>query len=503
MRRFLIFLSLCFSFLFCSAQENFEIIRGGCLPTGLPQHSYANSSLLASPRRMPTINNQWDASRTYRQLVILVEFCDQTFELDNARNEYELMLNEPGYNGSKGPGCMADYYREQSNGLFNLQFDIYGPYTVSQKAQPYDNPDNKTRNYGRESLIEATNLFLEENSTIDFSQYDWNGNGYVNQVIYIYAGVSGNITSQAAYGHIWPNTSIFSTITTPDGLRIRDYSCSGEKWPTSVYRSCGIGTICHEFSHSLGLPDIYPTNGWCMSICDEWDLMDGGNFTNYGWCPTNYTPLEKMLLGWLTPVELQEPAGIVALKPVSEGGEVYRVMLADNGDEDAEYVLIENRQQTGWDKGAPGCGLMAWHVHYHKGAWSSNSVNNKKDNPYFHPIYADGLNYVQWREKCMNEGLSIYQNSYRMNSRLLSTSPFPYMDQNAIPEAEITNILVDDDGLASFDFRRPNTGIEFTMADGQRAEIIYTIDGRRIDKPQKGVNIIRTSDGQIRKVVIK
>ena len=166
--------------------------------------------------------------------------------------------------------------------------------------------------------MEATNLFIEEHPEIDFSQYDWNGNGRVNQVIFIYAGLTGNITSTACYGHIWPNTSSFPTITTPDGKKISNFTASGELWPYN--RSFGIGTICHEFSHSLGLPDIYPTskNGG-YSICDEWDLMDGGNFTNYGWCPPNYTPLEKMLLGWLTPVELTEPTSITDLKSVSEG----------------------------------------------------------------------------------------------------------------------------------------------------------------------------------------
>ena len=153
------------------------------------------------------MNNQWDATKTYKQLVILLDFCDQTFSRDNIREEYERILNEPGYNESEGMGCMADYFRIQSDGLLNLQFDVYGPYTVSQKAQPYENPDSTTQNFGQESFVEATNLFIEEHPEIDFSQYDWNGNGRVNQVIFIYAGLTGNITSTACYGHIWPNTS--------------------------------------------------------------------------------------------------------------------------------------------------------------------------------------------------------------------------------------------------------------------------------------------------------
>ena len=501
-RRFIVSLFLCFSFLVCNAQEEWRVVRGGCLPTGLPQHSYANSSSLSASRRL-YINNQWDPSRTYRQLVILIEFSDQTFSRENIKEEYERILNEPGYNEGEGVGCMADYYRMQSDGLLNLQFDGYGPCPVSQKAQPFETPDENTHNYGRESFVEATNLLIEEHPDIDFSQYDWNSDGYVDQVMFIYAGLTGNISSTTCYGHIWPNSASFSTITTPDGMKISSYSASGEIWPNN--RSCGIGTICHEFSHSLGLPDIYPTSCWCVSICDEWDLMDGGNFTNYGWCPPNYTPLEKMLLGWLTPVELTEPTSITDLKPVSEGGAVYRVMLSeDENDKTENYLLLENRQHVGWDKGAPGNGLMAWFVHYVKSDWSRNTVNNRKDDPDFHPVYADSLNYDQWADKLSAEGLSIYQNKNRMNSRYLSTSPFPYMDNDSIPEAHITNISESDDGMVSFDFMGGNPSAINTVTshiDGSSPRF-YNMQGQQVDAMKKGqVYIIRQTDGSSKIII--
>lgn len=495
---FVALLALCATLV--SAQEDWRVVRGECLPTGLPEHSYADNNRLAHSKRLPAMNNQWDATKTYKQLVILLDFCDQTFSRDNIREEYERILNEPGYNESEGMGCMADYFRIQSDGLLNLQFDVYGPYTVSQKAQPYENPDSTTQNFGQESFVEATNLFIEEHPEIDFSQYDWNGNGRVNQVIFIYAGLTGNITSTACYGHIWPNTSSFPTITTPDGKKISNFTASGELWPYN--RSFGIGTICHEFSHSLGLPDIYPTskNGG-YSICDEWDLMDGGNFTNYGWCPPNYTPLEKMLLGWLTPVELTEPTSITDLKSVSEGGAVYRVMLSED---ENDYLLLENRQHVGWDKGAPGSGLMAWYVHYVKSAWSGNTVNYKKNNPYFHPVYADGLNYDQWDKKVKAEGLSNYQNKNRMNSRYLSTSPFPYMGNDSIPEAHITNITMSDDGLVSFDFMggKPSAISTVTSHIDGSSPHYYNMQGQQVNALKKGqVYIIRKADGTSQKVI--
>lgn len=497
-------LFLCFSYLVCNAQEEWKVIRGGCLPTGLPQQSYVNSASLSPLRRLPAFNNQWDPSRTYKQLVVLIEFSDQTFDRENIREVYERILNEPGYNEGEGVGCVADYFRMQSDGQLNLQFDVYGPYTVSQKAQPYENPTKDTKNYGAESFVEATNMLIEEHPDMDFSQYDWNGNGSVNQVIYVYAGLPGNISSETCYGHIWPNTSSFSTITAPDGTKIRMYTASAEKWPTTKYRSCGIGTICHEFSHCLGLPDTYPTNDWCYSICDEWDIMDGGLFTNYGWCPPNFTSLEKMLLGWQTPVELTEPASITHLKPVSEGGAVYRVMLSEDNGSAEDYLLLENRQHTGWDKGAPGSGLMVWRVHYDNSAWSNNSVNNKRDDPYFHPVYADSLNYTQWDDKVSAEGLSIYQNSNHMNSRMLSTSPFPYMDNNSFEEANISHIVVNDEGLVSFDFMGGDMSAIMTpsnQTDGLPTHV-FNIQGQQVSTMKQGrIYIIRRPDGSSRKIL--
>jgi M6 family metalloprotease-like protein len=420
----------------------------------------------ATARRLPTIRKNWDAGKTYKQIVILFSFRDVDFKSEDPNAYYNRLFNEKGYHERSGYGCVADYYRDQSNGLLNLEFDIYGPVKVDTLAQPYENPTANTKNYGRPQMRDATQQVIAANPDVDYSQYDWNGDGYVDQVIYVYAGVAGNT---GAYGHIWPNTSSFSTIKAPDGTRFNDYTSSSELLGGTV--SAGIGTICHEFTHSLGLPDIYPTsNDAGYSTCDEWDLMDGGNFVNYGWCPPNFTPLEKMLLGWLTPKELTEPATVTDLKPLAEGGEVYQVKHTDK-----EYLLIENRQQTGWDAGVPGQGLVIWHVNYDASAWSGNYVNNKKGEPRFDIVHADNMDYAQWEAYI---GRAKHKNKAYMNSYLLSTSPYPWatdsttfvnteLTDTSIPAAEmyttnaegskllgkpITNIRMSEDGLVSFDF---------------------------------------------------
>ena len=504
--------------------DEFQIIKGDCLPSASAEGVSHRAS-----RRLPAYQNDWDPSKTYHQLVILFSFADADFTRDDPKEYYERLFNEPGYNEGHGPGCMSDYFRTQSNGFLNLQCDVYGPYKVPIKACPIENPDEKTRNYGSQAMMEATNRFLEDHPEIDFSPYDWNGDGKIEQVVFVYAGTPGNVRS--SLGHIWPNTSSFSAIMTPDGKKISQYSASAECWGiredlTIVY--CGIGTICHEYSHCLGLPDIYPVGSPSLNLpyasVDEWDLMDGGNFVEWGWCPPSYSPLEKMLLGWQTPIELTEATTIIDLKPVSEGGAAYQIKHTDN-----EYLLLENRQWTGWDTGIPGKGLVIYHVNYNESAWRNNTVNsfNSEDDFRYKLFHADNKTFATWEAELGTK--SNYVNPDRMNKLHLSTSSYPYGDNKELtntstpaalmktknPAGEnllskpITNIQMTNGGLVSFDFMGGTTGIEELkkgrMEERKMEGAWYGLSGQRsvFNSPQKkGVYIFREKDGTTYKVMI-
>ena len=504
--------------------DEFQIIKGDCLPSASAEGVSHRAS-----RRLPAYQNDWDPSKTYHQLVILFSFADADFTRDDPKEYYERLFNEPGYNEGHGPGCMSDYFRTQSNGFLNLQCDVYGPYKVPIKACPIENPDEKTRNYGSQAMMEATNRFLEDHPEIDFSPYDWNGDGKIEQVVFVYAGTPGNVRS--SLGHIWPNTSSFSAIMTPDGKKISQYSASAECWGiredlTIVY--CGIGTICHEYSHCLGLPDIYPVGSPSLNFpyasVDEWDLMDGGNFVEWGWCPPSYSPLEKMLLGWQTPIELTEATTIIDLKPVSEGGAAYQIKHTDN-----EYLLLENRQWTGWDTGIPGKGLVIYHVNYNESAWRNNTVNsfNSEDDFRYKLFHADNKTFATWEAELGTK--SEYVNLDRMNKVHLSTSSYPYGDNKELtntstpaalmktknPAGEnllskpITNIQMTNGGLVSFDFMGGTTGIEELkkgrMEERKMEGAWYDLSGQRsvFNSPQKkGVYIFREKDGTTYKVMI-
>lgn len=467
----------------------------------------------AEALQRPVAAKDWNALRSYRQMVVLVSFSDCDFKTEDPKATYDAMFNQKGYNQRDGAGCVADYFRDQSNGLFNLEFDVYGPVKVSGKVKS----SSSSQNFRTSVFVEAMRNLISQQPDIDYSPYDWDGNGYVNQVIFVYAGYAGNQPGFTNY--IWPSTGSMSVVTTPDGYQVYSYSSSGELWSNNA--SCGIGTICHEFSHCLGLPDIYPTTSTTsvVSIVDEWDLMDGGNGSNLGWCPPNYSPLEKMLLGWLTPTELTADTIITGMKPVSDGGEVFLIRHTEN-----EYYLLENRQWQGWDMSVPGHGLLVWHVNYNASKWNSNVVNNTTGKPNYHLVTADNLDYDAWFDiyNKRGGGNPYIDKTRRLHRCLLSSAPYPWatdstdfvnceLTDSSVPASimynrnatgstllskPITDITEHEDGTISFVFHASTPdGLITPSAISHQPSTIYTLTGRKIQPEAinslpKGIYII-------------
>jgi len=478
-----------------SAQD-VQVLRGNCLPDVTDDMATARSEV---PRkRLTPVSLVWNQEEVYASPVILVSFSDRDFTVsDDLKAFYNDLFNTQGFNNGVGRGCVADYFRDQSAGMFNARFDIYGPVKLPKGIKDYGK-------YGSTAWKESVQKAIDS-LAVDFSPYDWNGDGKVEQVVFIYAGYGGNESAAAASGCIWPNTSSFSTVTTSGGIKISNYTCSAEMW--SANKSCGIGTICHEFTHSLGLPDIYPTNSdnAYYSVVDEWDLMDGGNFVNSGWCPPNYSALEKILLGWLTPIELTEPASVVGMKPVSDGGDVYLIRHTED-----EYLLLENRQWSGWDQRAPGQGLLITHVDYNASAWSANTVNNMENHHRYEHVHADNLDFNAW-----NAIVGDANPRVGGHNRHLSTSPYPWstdstdfvnseLTDTSVPAAKmfnanaegatllgkpVTNIVQHEDGTVSFDFMGGDpTAISTAVVNGEAVNSeVYDLQGRKVKSAGSGL----------------
>ena len=418
------------------------------------------------------------------------------------------MFNEQGYNLGKGPGCIADYFRDQSNGLYNVQFDILGPVKLASNQKLASGS-----NFGTTQFSEAIKAIDPE---VSFKDYDWYGEGSVPTVIFIYAGYGGNETAEAAKGCIWPNTSYFGFRF--DGVRISYYSASAELWSNNV--SCGIGTVCHEYCHTFALPDLYPTDGESeYSVLDEWDLMDGGCFAGDGWCPPNLSIHERELMNWQTPVDLTTSTDVIAMLPFNEGGIAYRIL---NDTYPSEYYLLENRQQIGWDLMLPGHGLLISHVDYSKSAWSNDRVNIDPNHHRFEYFHADNHDYVYYENIYGRK--YVYDDDGR-NYRLRYTA-YPYTDDEGVVHDALTDTttpaaslfharsdgslfmgksitqIQETDGLISFHFSDTPDAIVQVSSDVTPVAI-YDLQGNLLPLTSHllpRIYIVRFSDGSTKKV---
>lgn len=449
----------------------------------------------------------WDPQKTYRVPVILMSFADCDFSCENPQQFYHRMFNESGYNLGHGPGCVADYFRDQSRGLFNTVYDVVGPIKLSSNQK-----SNSSYNYGVSQIREAIKMVDEQ---LNYADYDWDDDGRAESVIIVYAGYGGNEDNEKAEGCIWPNTD--NLYLTLDGVVIGGYSASPELWTEDT--SCGIGTICHEYCHVLGLPDFYPTRGSEFSVLDEWDLMDGGNYIDSGWCPPNLSIHEREYLGWQQPEDLTEAIAITDMPSFDSSGKCYKIV---NDACPSEYYLLENRQWDGWDFMLPNHGLLITHVDFNDNAWQWNDVNGSPSHHRLEYFHADNLDFNYYEELYGDD--TAQRDPDGRNLRLKNTT-YPYVDaegishdaltDTSVPAAMIFNPRADgvklmgksvmdireENGHISFSFTDTSTGIT-TISSDLRPVAYYDLRGCLLPgPPANGIYIIRYSDGSIRKVI--
>lgn len=330
--------------------------------------------------------SQFPSYGDQKAIVILVEYTDVKFNTNyqggvTAHDYFSRMLNETGFSDYGATGCAAEFYRFNSNDAFRPVFDVYGPVTLSHNQAYYGGNDWYGNDQRPEQMvIEACNLLDDE---IDFSEYDRDGDGYVDNIFIFYAGrgeASGG-SANTVWPHAWNLASAGYSNEVHDGVIVDRYGCSNE-WEGS--RPDGVGTFVHEFSHVMGLPDLYATSYTDSFTPGSWSCMDYGPYNNDGMTPPNYGAFERYALGWLKPREIDRAIS-GTLEPVSEN-----VCGIIRSSKDTEFFLVENRQQEGWDAYIPGHGMLIWHVDYNESIWNSNKVNNTPGHQYVDIEEADG-----------------------------------------------------------------------------------------------------------------
>ena len=434
-------------------------------------------------------------------LVILVNFKDVSFSEENDKALFHRITNEKGFAEGDFQGSVRDYFYDQSQGKFDLTFDIVGPVTLSRNMKYYgQNTSSGDDRYVGKMVTEVLELVDDQ---VDFSRYDWSGDGQVEQFVIIYAGYGEQDggSSETVWAHEWTlsEAQLYNDGNGPqvlDGVVVDTYACCQEL-DYITKKVAGIGTICHEFGHCLGFPDFYNTEysgGWGM---DCWDLMDYGAYNCNGFVPAGFSTWERWETGWKEPIELSEEMEVTDMKPLQDDGDGYIIYNHSNPN---EYFIFENRQQTQWDQGLPGSGMLILHVDYDEDAWYSNTVNNDPKLQRMTWVAADNEYQVKGR------GLSTY-----LSEKGLANDLFPYNNVTAFngtsnPAAlfhnknndnsygtdfSVEDITRNDDGTIAFKVRKRLQTPVFSPApdsyeepqnvtiscEEEGAVIYYTLDG--------------------------
>ena len=313
-----------------------------------------------------TISRSFPTTGVVKGLVILAEYQDVKFQPDHTREVYDDMSNTPNYSGPHASGSVYDYFVAQSYGKFTPQFDVVGPVTLPHDMAYYGLNENV-----KEMIIDACNVAKGELGT-DFSNYDANNDGNVDFVFVIYAGYG-----QAQGGpaeSVWPSKVdlTYANWETYDGLYLGAAACTCELHGYEGTEMDGIGTFCHEFSHILGLPDVYDTAKGGGFGMNDWDVMDHGCYLDESRTPAGYTAMDRYSVGWLEPKVIMQGASNIMLPALEESGDAYFMVCESDKN---EYYTIENRQQIGWDKALPGHGMLISHIHYEPLLWTQNLPN--------------------------------------------------------------------------------------------------------------------------------
>lgn len=398
---------------------------------------------------------------TKKGLIILVQFTDSKFKSGHDLALYERIANDANYSDNNFRGSIKDYFKAQSHGLFELDFDVAGICQLQHTYAYYGKNNSQEEDVKPGQMVAEACLWAHEHGT-DFSKYDWDGDGEVDQVFVLYAG-HGEASYDKDPDTIWPHmhylsASDYGKSLSLDGVTVDTYACSCEL--NGDGNLDGIGTFCHEFSHCMGFPDLYDTGyaGWFGM--GDFDLMCSGSYNGDSKCPAGYSAYEKAECGWLTlkdMTNIEQETSIVGVQPMSADGDAY--IIKNKGHED-EYYILENRQKTGWDSYLPASGLMITHVDYDADIWDWNMPNtsgkyedangNTKTNDH------QRLTIFRAGNSSSDYGDSSDLYPYRSNNTLTKTSsPASTLyntnsDGSKYMHVAIKDIAIASDGTASF-----------------------------------------------------
>lgn len=480
-------------------------------------------ALSKAPRKASAVDKSKFQGKK-RGLIILAQYQDVKFSTTTpaqfgcttTKELYDKIINTRNLDMSPFHGSVKDYFLEQSDGQFELDFDVVGPVTLDNDRDYYGGniyqrsgeSYSKVTEDGHAGYQAYEAMQKADEQGVDFSKYDWDGDGECEVIYILYAG-----QGEADGGDewcVWPHKFTLSSAASnesyygrynlyykdkngsytqfskqdfgkfeADGVKADIYACSNELATNEYYSSskggyvvnglqlCGIGTICHEFSHTMGYPDMYDTSySYAGPQMGSWDLMCSGSYNgswdggNSGWkkidagyCPAGYTAYERWVAGWLEPKVLTDATEIKNLKPLggtpaggpTDHGDAYVVYMPESEQSiDGEYYLISNVERANWDSALPWFGLLVNYVDYSQTYWNNNKLNTPKTAGHEHMtiFQAGGKNYLG--SSFLGVSMDTYPYKVSYWPRVFSSSASFYDADGATMAANLNSLIKND-----------------------------------------------------------
>ena len=460
--------------------------------------------------------NYLQHSGSPRVLTILAAFQDLEFTVNNPAQAFDQYLNadrqeDLGNHNQLNVASVRQYFETCSNGQFSPQFDVVGPVTLPQNMAFYggknkNGSDDKFTEFCQDAMDQAKDLVS------DWSQYDNDGDGRIELVCVIFAGYGQN--QGGADSTLWAKASV-KNMKLNDKLQITRFNCCSELfYPPYPDFINGTGVFIHEFSHCMGLPDLYATSSKAYvnnQGMESYSIMDYGLYNYNGFAPCPYNAWEQEVLGWteiedISSMMLDGSYRVYDILPLIEGGTAFKWM---NGNNDREYIVMENVQQHGLNKWAMGHGLLVYHVDY---PYSVVNMNDSPNNTPGHPAVAIVPSGGMLISSYLRGGDKPYTRDEWMES--LKASPFPgpqgvtsltaemqlpnYCFYNGSTPMQTGMMLCDitedtELGYVSFTISSEETSVmnKVRWEQDNAGSPVYDLQGRKIHSPlQPGVYII-------------
>jgi len=408
-------------------------------------------------------------------IVIVCEFSDVKLSSGTTITSFENLLKQKGYSVNGAEGCALEYFNYQYGEDWEFDFTVVGPVKLPGTCADYGGNDGEDNDAAADQMI--VDAVKAADPLVDYSRFDDDGDGYIDNIFVFFAGKDEaddpDKNADCIWSHAWylvNGAGRKASTVTFDGVIANRYACTSELANFgSSYGFATIGTFCHEYSHTLDLPDYYDTDyektdgaHIAAGLWTYTSLMDGGNMNNNGNTPPNYNCIDRELIGLIEPQTLKE--GSYTIKPIDQPDAV--CFRYDHPSNKGEYFLFECRStKSGWDEYIYGNGLYIYHIDRSNntvanrvtaaGTWSSNMVNAYHNHQCADLIEASAKNdkfiYKTFGGISSNDlkGLPFPYSSSRNYYNATSNPTFTFWDGTKA-QYSINNVTVNNDGSVSF-----------------------------------------------------